>query len=268
MRAQVYASNGTNAQRFRLRRTAGGSFTIQAVCSGLYLTDVKGKVLQRTGKGLRVQRWKAAKEGGGIVFTNVATGRRLAVAGGAADSGAALSTLKAAKKNAQRFRLTRVQPIQDGCYELASAASGKVLGIAGASTANGASAKVQNAEGSSSQRWVAVNRGGGWYWLVNDNSGRVLGVAGASKAAKADVRQLARKKLASRLWRPVLRADGTMAFKNKASGLVFEAAGTADGANALHLLSGDLPVIPPRAHVVLAAEPSCALTLRWRKRWL
>ena len=43
---------------------------------------------------------------------------------------------------------------------------------------------------------------------------------------------------------------------------------TADGANALHRLSGDFLVIPPKARVVLTAEPACALTLRWRKRWL
>lgn len=43
---------------------------------------------------------------------------------------------------------------------------------------------------------------------------------------------------------------------------------TVDGANALHLLSGNWLTIPPKANVALAADPACALTLTWRKRYL
>lgn len=43
---------------------------------------------------------------------------------------------------------------------------------------------------------------------------------------------------------------------------------TVDGGNALHLMEGDFVTIPPRADFTLSADPPCALTLRYRKRWL
>ena len=43
---------------------------------------------------------------------------------------------------------------------------------------------------------------------------------------------------------------------------------TVDGENALHRMTGDFITIPPRADFALTADPACALTLRWRKRWL
>lgn len=43
---------------------------------------------------------------------------------------------------------------------------------------------------------------------------------------------------------------------------------TVDGENALHLMEGDFIMIPPRSNFTLSADPPCALTLRYRKRWL
>lgn len=43
---------------------------------------------------------------------------------------------------------------------------------------------------------------------------------------------------------------------------------TVNGENALHLMEGDFITIPPRADFALSADPPCALTLRYRRRWL
>lgn len=43
---------------------------------------------------------------------------------------------------------------------------------------------------------------------------------------------------------------------------------TVDGENALHRMTGDFIAIPPRADFAVSADPPCALTLRWRKRWI
>jgi len=229
-RAQVWSAYSGLPQRMVLDRVAPSTFTIRPVCSGLYLADYKGKVVQRRKAGAAA-RWRASLSGTGVAFTNVATGRRLAVSGGRAADGAKLSTAKARAAAAQRWRLSGVHMLPDGYYELRSAASGRALDVAGGSAADGANVRVYRANGSAAQCWKVERVSGGWYRILNDGSGKALDVARGSTRARGNVWQYSYGGVPAQLWRPVLADGGGVSFVNRGSGLALEVAGSGDGAN-------------------------------------
>ena len=83
-----------------------------------------------------------------------------------------------------------IRTLVPGGYELFSRATGKCVGVAGGSTAQGAYVVEWDCNGSTDQRWSWRSTGatvGGWpvYHLVNVKSGRCLGISGGSTAQGA-----------------------------------------------------------------------------------
>ncbi|WP_030235067.1 RICIN domain-containing protein [Streptomyces sp. NRRL S-455] len=74
-------------------------------------------------------------------------------------------------------------PVHGGGYHtIACVRSGKVLYVAGSSTADGAAVVQMTADGRTSQQWQPRPQTGGEFVLVNRNSGKVLDVKGGSTA--------------------------------------------------------------------------------------
>ncbi|MER6069631.1 family 43 glycosylhydrolase [Streptomyces sp. NPDC001817] len=67
-------------------------------------------------------------------------------------------------------------------YKCVSVRSGKVLDVAGSSSADGARVVQMTADGRTSQQWQLRPQTGGEFVLVNRNSGKVLDVSGGSTA--------------------------------------------------------------------------------------
>jgi len=231
VQAQLYSATGSMAERFYLRRVSGNVFGIQSASSGKYLVDVSGKVVQKKRANSKAQRWKVSFSGSGLAFTNVKTGKRLAVAGSNTTNGTKIITAKASSKDAQRFRVVSTRLIPDGYYTLTNAASDKRLDVDGNSVANDANVQVYKANKTSAQVWKVTYVDNGYYKLVNDGSGKALDVAGASKDQHANVQQYTDNKTAAQHWRPTLRADGAIMFVNESSSMALEAAGTKSGSN-------------------------------------
>ena len=225
VQALVAASNDALPQRFYLRRVGTDTFMIQSVASGLYLTDVKGKVKQTKRTNAAKQQWKAAIDGKGITFTNLGSGKRMAVSKGR------LVTAKAKNANAQRFSMEQTQLLPDGFYQLLNAASGRALDLADGLTASGTNIQIFDRNTTGAQTWIFHSMGNGWYQLENNGSWRLVGVESSSKKALADVRQYPYKNKASRQWKPVLLENGGFVFVNKHSRKVLEAAGKGNRAN-------------------------------------
>ena len=230
VQAQVYAANETVAQRFYLRQVGNGNYAIQCVCSGLYLADASGKVVQKARNGKNDQLWRPSFVSGDFAFTNVATGRRLAVANGKAANGTKLITTKAANSKAQCFRILNTTLIPNGYYVVRNG-SGSVLGTAGGSWASTANVQVQRASGRAEQTWNIVHTGGNQYKLLNDCSGKALDVTGASKKSGVNVQQYFDNGTVAQRWTIGMNADGTVTIANKGSGLMLEAANGKVGAN-------------------------------------
>ena len=231
VQAQLYSATGSIAERFYLRRVSGNIFRIQSVSSGNYLEDSSGKVIQKKQSSSKAQRWKVSVNGSGLAFTNVKTGKRLAVAGGSIANGTKIVTAKASSKDAQRFRIVSTRLIPDGYYTLSNAASGNRLDVSGGSVANNANVQVYKANKTAAQVWKVSYEENGYYKLVNDGSAKALDVVGASKDNHANVQQYTDNKTAAQRWRPTLRADGAITFVNASSSMALEAAGTKSGSN-------------------------------------
>jgi hypothetical protein len=118
-------------------------------------------------------------------------------------------------------------------FKIDNVNSGKLLAVAGASTASGANVQQFSDTGTADHVWKLVDAGGGWFKLVNINSGKLLAVQGASTALSAQVQQSDDTGGADRLWRLVDAGGGRYKIVNKNSGLLLGVAGmaTADSAN-------------------------------------
>ena len=230
--AQLVSASGSLSEHLYLRRVSGNTFTIQAACSGKYLTDSTGNVVQKKGTGKKAQQWTVSVDGGGLAFTNVATGKRLAVSGSKAINGTPMVTAAKKSKNAQRFHLVSTLLIPDGYYEVSNAAAlSHCLDVAGAATTDRANVQLYKKNGTAAQAWKFSYVSDGYYKIVNDGSGKALDVANGSKDAGANVWQFTVNNSDAQMWRPVLSKDGSISFVNKGSSMALEAAGKDNFAN-------------------------------------
>ena len=113
---QIYASNGKNAQKFKITKSGSGYLISSSVKDGsteLFLdADNEGKVNGTNVKlfhknGKLAQLWKAEiSDGGGIVFINVGSGLALDVANGNSSNGSNVQLYEANGSKAQSWKLT------------------------------------------------------------------------------------------------------------------------------------------------------------------
>ena len=214
---QISPYNGSRAQRLYVRSMANGTFTIQPINSGLYLTDSKGKVIQLSRMASTTQLWKASTDDAGTVLTNVGTGRSMAVVDGA------IVTLGEGDGDAHPFLMKPTDLLPDGCYELCDTASGLLLDVEGGSTFAGANVQLYEGNETPAQAWVVSEAGDGFYTLTNVESNMKLDVAGGSDRMDANVQQYSPNGTDAQLWKPKMHVDGTFAFENKGSGMVLAA---------------------------------------------
>ena len=87
---QLYASNGTLAQKWSVNKVAGLDNEYEITCIGsgkvLSLTD-GGELVQLASSGADSQRWRSTLSGGKIALQNAATGQYLCVSGSSASLG-------------------------------------------------------------------------------------------------------------------------------------------------------------------------------------
>ncbi len=119
-------------------------------------------------------------------------------------------------------------------FRLANAASGLVLGIQSASTADGAAALQWTDSGAADHNWGIVLDGTS-VRLRNANGGKVLGVQNMSTADNAAVLQWTDNGTADHRWTVVDNGDGTHKLRNANSGklLAIQGNSTANGALAV-----------------------------------
>ena len=65
---KTWTSNNTPAQRFIVKRVSNGVYMIQVGCSGKYLADYSGTVVQQTKSNSNVQRWRFVKNGSYVML--------------------------------------------------------------------------------------------------------------------------------------------------------------------------------------------------------
>lgn len=122
--------------------------------------------------------------------------------------------------------------ISDGRYAFKSRLSGKVLTVAGASTANGAMVQQASDSGAKHQSWYVLGHGDGNYSVINGGSLKSLDNYGNSTTAGTNIAQWDYWAGAGQKWRFASPAAGYFTAANQLSGMVLDVKGKSLAENA------------------------------------
>lgn len=263
-RIQLYAANGTNAQRFRFRKIGNGTYGIANVNSGKVLdvyggSTSNGAVLQQYGSNNTVaQQWTVRDYGSGkISLISVNANKAIDVPGANyassvalqlyAPNGTAAQQWVIAKPKTMRERLNeqaamRRQDLPDGTYTFASKLKTSMkMDVYGASRSDCANVQLWAGNGTNAQKWRVMHDANGYVILTSVNSGKVLDVYGGSDANGANVQQYTSNGTYAQKWIAVKNADGSYTFQSALGNKVLDVSGgsSANGANVqLHQTNG------------------------------
>lgn len=255
-RIQLYAANGTNAQRFRFRKIGNGTYGIANVNSGKVLdvyggSTSNGAVLQQYGSNnTAAQQWTVRDYGSGkISLISVNANKAIDVPGANyassvalqlyAPNGTAAQQWVIAKPKTMRERLNeqaamRRQDLPDGTYTFASKLKTSMkMDVYGASRSDCANVQLWAGNGTNAQKWRVMHDANGYVILTSVNSGKVLDVYGGSDANGANVQQYTSNGTYAQKWIAVKNADGSYTFQSALGNKVLDVSGgsSANGAN-------------------------------------
>lgn len=243
---QIYQSNTTAAQRWRVSHDDDGYLTITNVKSGKVLDVSAGSTCLGTnvqqytacGDANYAQKWIAVPNGDGSVrlLSAVWQQRILDVAGGSLNSQTNVQLYTSNGTAAQRFSFiatnsASVDPCDDilkdkGWCVISPSANGAVaLDVAGGSLKNGGNVQTYSCNGTLSQLFKAEYRDG-YYVLRNAGSGKVLDVAAGDVVPGTNVQQWDESPNDNQLFSVVVNEDGSYSFINKATGLMLAVSGS------------------------------------------
>lgn len=250
---QLYASNGTDAQRWDVSYDEQGYATFTNAGSGKVL-DVYGgstvngtNVHQYDGNGSWAQKWIVTGDArsGYRILSALWLDLSLDVRNGSIKSGSNLRVYAANGSVAQRFYFVNTVPAQvestgdivgqTGWVSLRPAhASGLAVDIASGSRSNGANAQLYASNGSLAQLFrFEYQKDSGYYVIRNAASGKLLDVTDGDVVPGANVQQWGTSAGRNSLFAAVKNDDGTFSFVSKATGLALDVYGAskASGAN-------------------------------------
>lgn len=243
---QIYQSNTTAAQRWRVSHDDDGYLTITNVKSGKVLDVSAGSTCLGTnvqqytacGDANYAQKWIAVPNGDGSVrlVSAVWQQRTLDVAGGSLNSQTNVQLYTSNGTAAQRFSFIATNPASvDPCDDIlkdkgwcviSPSANGAVaLDVAGGSLKNGGNVQTYSCNGTLSQLFKAEYRDG-YYVLRNAGSGKVLDVAAGDVVPGTNVQQWDESPNDNQLFSVVVNEDGSYSFINKATGLMLAVSGS------------------------------------------
>ena len=240
--AQIYTANGTNAQRFNIKKV-GDYYQIVNANSGKAL-DVEGgsyarsaNVQQYTSNNTGAQRWHIVDAGGGAYYIiNSSSLMALDVAGARAANGTnvwqyeinksaaqkwilrpakiAAPVKQPAKNNANKTAANTEKPVTvAGTSVIRSAVNtGYVLDVKGGAKSSGANVQLYKFNNTNAQKWKIEPVGGGMYKIVNVGSGCALDVKGAKAANATNIWQYKWNGTNAQKWIMKKNADGTVTF--------------------------------------------------------
>ena len=263
---QLYSSNVTDAQRFKIQKTGDGYYTIQNSKSDLYLTlyttwaDLKDgqQVTQRSYTGGMSQKWCMEQNGDGTytVVSAMDSDMALDVANGKAFNCAVVQVWDANGTAAQRWSFSSAKTMRQrldalaasskgtvaaGTYEVRSAVrSSAVFDAAGGGTSNGTAVQSYASNGTDAQRWTVEVGSDGYLTIKSAKSGLALDVPGANAYPGAKLQLYAANGSRAQKWIAVPDGKGVKLVSALDEGLVVDLpGGSARNGNALQLYSAN-----------------------------
>lgn len=256
-RIQLYAANGTNAQKFRFQQIGNGTYNIVNVNSGKVL-DVygasasNGAVLQQyDSNGTVAQQWTVRNYGDGkISLMSVNANKAIDVPGANYSSNVALQLYSPNDTAAQQWIIEKTktmrdrlneqaakhrQDLPDGTYSFGSKLKTNMkMDVYGASRSDCANVQLWTGNGTNAQRWRVSHDDNGYVTLTSANSDKALDVYGASTANGANAQQYASNGTYAQKWIAIKNSDGSYTFQSAlAENKVLDVSGasTSNGAN-------------------------------------
>lgn len=256
-RIQLYAANGTNAQKFHFQQIGNGTYNIVNVNSGKVL-DVygasasNGAVLQQyDSNGTVAQQWTVRNYGDGkISLMSVNANKAIDVPGANYSSNVALQLYSPNDTAAQQWIIEKSktmrdrlneqaakhrQDLPDGTYSFGSKLKTNMkMDVYGASRSDCANVQLWTGNGTNAQRWRVSHDDNGYVTLTSANSDKALDVYGASTANGANAQQYASNGTYAQKWIAIKNSDGSYTFQSAlAENKVLDVSGasTSNGAN-------------------------------------
>ncbi|BAK44097.1 subtilisin-like serine protease [Eggerthella sp. YY7918] len=248
---QLYTSNMTAAQRFKISPDRNGFYSITNLKSGKalglkkYFTGQYGANVAQydIDSSDNSQKWIIVEnpDGSMIVKSAINPAYVLDVAAANTANGTNIQLYISNGSNAQKWNFISTnisvsgsKTINDGLYVIGlSAKQSVVFDIAAGSLQSGANLQAHASNRSSAQKFYFVYDGSGFYTITNLKSGMALEAVDGNLVNGTNVRQAAPTKSDAQKWAVSKNGDGTYTFTCKASGLAIDVArgSTANGTN-------------------------------------
>ena len=209
---QLYRSNDTEAQLFKVTHDSEGYVTFTNVKSGKVL-DVYGgtkknnqNIWQFSSNGSRAQKWIVKPDGNGyVIISALDSNYVLDLSTGKAVNSSNIQLYTYCGSNAQRWKFSKLvsktdklnslaqsnkNVLADGMYVISTALSSNyVLDVYGGYTWNKANVQLFAKNGTDAQAFKVTHDSQGYVTFTNVNSGKVLEVAGSRAGNNANVQQ-------------------------------------------------------------------------------
>lgn len=209
---QLYRSNDTEAQLFKVTHDSQGYVTFTNVKSGKVL-DVYGgakknnqNIWQFSSNGSRAQKWIVKPDGNGyVIISALDSNYVLDLSTGKAVNSSNIQLYTYCGSNAQRWKFSKLvsktdklnslaqsnkNVLVDGTYVISTALSSNyVLDVYGGYTWNKANVQLFAKNGTDAQAFKVTHDSQGYVTFTNVNSGKVLEVAGSRAGNNANVQQ-------------------------------------------------------------------------------
>ena len=209
---QLYRSNDTEAQLFKVTHDSQGYVTFTNVKSGKVL-DVYGgtkknnqNIWQFSSNGSRAQKWIVKPDGNGyVIISALDSNYVLDLSTGKAVNSGNIQLYTYCGSNAQRWKFSKLvsktdklnslaqsnkNVLADGTYVISTALSSNyVLDVYGGYTWNKANVQLFAKNGTDAQAFKVTHDSQGYVTFTNVNSGKVLEVAGSRAGNNANVQQ-------------------------------------------------------------------------------
>ena len=238
---QIYQSNGTNAQKFKVKYLNNGYYTIESVNSGKVLDVDDAKKTQGTNvqqydsNNTDAQKWTIKKNSDGTCsLVSKCNNLYMDVKDGIASNSRNVQVYGGNGTKAQKFKFEKVadpinysekaeKTISDGTYTIKSAINDKfVLDIDNASKSNGANVQIYQSNGTNAQKFKVKYLNNGYYTIESVNSGKVLDVDNAGKNQGTNVQQYGSNNTDAQKWIIAKNTDGTYSIVSKCNNLYLD----------------------------------------------
>ena len=198
---QVFQSNSTNAQAWKIIRDEKGYVTFINVNSGKVLDVTSSRALNLTNvqqyesNGSYAQKWIIVRKGNSYViysaldvdfvldlyFSKASNGTNVELyeSNGSLAQQWTFNSFKSKQEKIDELAASNKDNIQEGTYEIGSAInSNYVLDMASSSLANGGNVQLYQSNGTKAQAWKIVKDEKGYLTIINVNSNKAIEVAG------------------------------------------------------------------------------------------